>query len=746
MGILLLGYPTSPQGWNVLRIGGGGQVTNLDYPTSSAGTRTNPFLITCDTAGAWSFNFSTGTWVQIINSASMPTAFKGNGNFLDGAYGCVSALSDPTRGYLAYNVYNGGENTGHILVSNNVNAADPSTITWTDTAFSGGNWGPNVSSYKFVGPKIAVDPANKDIVYVCTPSSGQLVTTNGGALWSAVPNVTASAGGIPGCGIAFDPTSVSGGKSQTIWICTQGDGVWRSTNGGTSFSKQTSGTGPTNVGRAKIGIDGTYYATEYDSSKLWRFTTTWTDITPAAAVGQGRCAAISTYPADATKLILTSPAGAQSFLTSANSGTPSYAGTITGFATRAASDIPWFLAATGGGVNDNINVSDTVMDPVTSGKVWAAGGVGTWYSTSTSGISAWTGLSKGIEQLVTNKLISPPTGGPVGAFWDRAVFYLNPLASYKSAYGPNYTGANGIEMGWSIDYATSSSSYIALLSNWGETDSAYSTDGGQTWTAYANFPNLVGTTIGGSIAASTPDNVVFSAANNGDVYYSQNATSGSATWTRIAASTFGHGMQDAGVGITTGWSNAYYDNRQGLCADRVSANTFYISNYQTALLGGGIYRITFPAGVLTVTQIVSGPTDTGGISTQIHSVPGNAGHLFYTAGQLGSPLRYSTTGGSGTATLTQITGPTDVYRVTTGAIKPGNDYPSVYIAGTIGGTYSIYRSDNSAAQWAGNSVTWTDLGLPLNSIDGISTMAGDNNTYGLLYVGGKGTSCFFYQP
>jgi hypothetical protein len=113
---------------------------------------------------------------------------------------------------------------------------------------------------------------------------------------------------------------------------------------------------------------------------------------------------------------------------------------------------------------------------------------------------------------------------------------------------------------------------------------------------------------------------------------------------------------------------------------------------------------------------------------------------------LGSPLRYSIAGLSGTATLTQITGPTDVYRVTTGAIKPGNDYPSVYITATIGGTYSIWRSDNSKAEWANNTVSWANIGLPLNSIDNISTMAGDNNTYGVLMVGGRGTSAFYYTP
>lgn len=746
-------------GWNYLLIGAGGQITNLDYPTSSS-----PFLVTTDTAGLFGFNKNTSTWAEVLTSASLPSAFWGDNAWLDGAYDIRSAPSDPTRCYLGYNVWNGGENTAHVLVSNNCNNADPTTITFTDlagwtTACSGCQWSGSVSAYKFIGPKIGIDPNNKNVLIVATPHNGQFVSTDG-ATFSALNNVTASAGNVPAVGIAFDTSSAhtcGAGSNQTctVWVCSQGAGCWRSTTGSTgTFVQQTSGTGPTNVGRAKVGIDGVFYATEIDQTKLWRFTTTWTDISPSTCNES-----VIVSPFTAANVASQCASGNMAFSTNANSGTPSWSGNNSASPTRSAADIPWLTA--GPSSQNYLSTSDAVMDPVTPGKIWTASGVGVWYTTSTTTPAAFTALSAGIAQLDLNRLISPPGGTLVAAFWDRPFFNLNPPNAYKTGYGPTYSVSNNISMGWSTDWCTSAPTTIVGLDTWANDGvSGYSTTNGvpndpSSWTLYANFPALVAAgKLGGGIACSTPDNVVFYASDNSDVYYSQNATSGAATWTMAPAATFGHGMQQSGAGVETGWGFSAAANRQGICADRIAANTFYVNNYQTSGLGGGTYRISFPSGVLTIQQIVAGPTDVGGGATQLQCVPGNSGHLLLAQGQFGSNLYYTTGGLLSSTSFTQISNVTDCYQVTTGAIKGGNDYPSVYInakVGSAGGPkndgYSIWRSDNSKAQWAANTVTWTDIGIPLNNIDVVSSMAGDNNTWGVLYAGGRGTGPgFYYTP
>ena len=803
-------------GWNVLKIGAGGQVTNLDYPTANS-----PFLITTDTGGAYALNKSTGEWVQLITKAALPSAFYGNNIFLNGAYSLVSAPSDPTRGYLCYSVWNGGENTAHILVSNNINASEPSTITFTDPAsFSGGVWDSNIR-YKGYGPKAAVDPANKDVVYVGTPHSGQFVSTDGGQSWSAVPNVPASRSGIPATGIVFDASSgTTGGKTNTIWMHSNGNGVWRSTNAGASFSHITMGTGPTAVGRAAIGIDGIYYAAEADTSKLWRFASnTWSDISPGSNVNAG----IVVSHSAAGDVAVYNYNGSFNWTSNGNSGSPpTWAGDGTD-PLRVASDIPWLLqppSPTAASGQDYLNVIDMVMDPVINHKIWAASGVGVWYTVSTSGQASFTAQSDGIEQLVTTKIISPPGGKPVISFWDRAVFYIDNPTIYKSGYGPNYTEV--IEKGFSVDYATTDPAYVALFAVaqlTGGAESAYSSDGGLTWTQFANFPNIVGGCIAVGDGGATTAKIVVSAADRGDVWTTIN--NGTTAWTRVDAPTvFGNGARNAavnnmtvtavgpgsaenlrltvtGIGtaqngdqcptvilpgimpagplanstmtrvngttielqgtagwsgslssngavqarVETGWGIFRMANRQSVCADRTAKGTFYIVNSNADGVGGGFYKTTDTFATATKMHNQLKGADQAGFGNQIQSVPGKAGTYFYSGGQLCSSLYLTQNGG---ARLTAITGVKDVYAIGVGAPKPGNDYPGVYIVGTVRGIYSIFRSDDSAARWAANTVTWTDLGAP--SIDKFTTISGDADIWGVCYVGGQGISCAYYTP
>ena len=64
------------------------------------------------------------------------------------------------------------------------------------------------------------------------------------------------------------------------------------------------------------------------------------------------------------------------------------------------------------------------------------------------------------------------------ASWDRPFFYISNLNAYPSSYGP--VASVNINAGWSVDYASSTPSFIAGLIDNGV--AVYSTNGGQTWT------------------------------------------------------------------------------------------------------------------------------------------------------------------------------------------------------------------------------------------------------------------------
>jgi hypothetical protein len=72
-----------------------------------------------------------------------------------------------------------------------------------------------------------------------------------------------------------------------------------------------------------------------------------------------------------------------------------------------------------------------------------------------------------------------------------------------------------------------------------------------------------------------------------------------------------------------------------------------------------------------------------------------------------------------------------------GVPKSANTYPSVYIAGWVnqgsGYIYGIWRSDNQCSTWT-NIDTW-----PNNSIDLITTITGDPNSWNKVYYGFSGS-------
>lgn len=682
--------------WATMKIGGGGFVSGGDI--AADGTT----VVRTDSYGA--YLLAAGLFQQLLTTSSMPSSFTTEGTGV-GVYEIRIAPSNTSRFYMNYN--------GCVFRTDNRGGA------WTQTAYTQDTGLDANDNYRAFYPKIAIDPANADVAFVCG-SAGVKVTTDAGSTWNAVSGLATPSPTAAAALVIFDPSSsVVGNRTQGIYISIYGTGVYHSTNGGSSFSL-TSSTPTTHVGM-DISTDGVLYLLTSSSQNLSVFNGSWA----SHAVGAGGLfpTGVAAHPSTAGTVIVIDNNGDLSISTDHGS-----TWTGKGTHTLVASDMPWLTYTNGGLSNASIFGSFIKYDPSLANTVYVGWGLGVLTGNPPATQTNWTLTSKTatVEQLVSNWVVVPPGGVPICAVWDQGVFQVNNPDSYATKKGTTNNTA-GLSMAWCVDWASSAPNTIVALVNWfGNDNAGYSSDGGATWNQFASRSYSPNGNIGGCIAAASATNFVIalgdSGSNPNQPYYT---TDGGASWTAITMT----GVPTSGV---TGWVANYYQNSQVLTADRVLANTFYAYNngQGTGNTGGGVWRST--DGGANWTKRFSGQPVGGatGLDVKLRAVPSNSGHLFFSQGKASnSPFVRSTDGGTSWSTVTNVT---EVWCWGYGMIASGQSYPAIYIAGYLSGTWGIYRSID-------NCVTWTNLGgFPLGIFSEVVCIEGDPNVYGKVYVGLKG--------
>lgn len=240
--------------------------------------------------------------------------------------------------------------------------------------------------------------------------------------------------------------------------------------------------------------------------------------------------------------------------------------------------------------------------------------------------------------------------------------------------------------------------------------SAYSTDGGTTWTAIRNnVPGMSDDTSagGGSVAVSA----------NGDVF----------VWAPDPDPVSGD--------LAVHWSNnrRNWNASQGIppgakvAADRVNPNRFY------GFKDGVSYVSTDGARTFT-------PTATSGLPTvgrtNLKAVPGFEGHVWLSGGAEGNAygIWHSDDGG---VTFTQLSSVDEGDTIGFGMAAPGQSYPALYTSSKIGGVRGIFRSDDAGATWVrvnDDQHQWAWTG---------ETISGDPRIYGRVYVGTNGRGIIY---
>jgi xyloglucan-specific exo-beta-1,4-glucanase len=203
---------------------------------------TNIKYVRTDVAGLFRFDNSNQKWTNLLDNLILLDQVE--------IRKVESFAFDKNPAGLAQTIYAlcGGGTKSYLLKSINDGVSWTINQGWDGSIIADGN-----AEWRCSGEKLAIDPVNSNVVYCGTRKNGLYKTTNAGTLWSKINSFTA-VGGTGGFGagdeggvsfVVFDPSSTIsvGGQtvSKNIYVGVIDGGVYRSNNGGVTWSLLSGG-------------------------------------------------------------------------------------------------------------------------------------------------------------------------------------------------------------------------------------------------------------------------------------------------------------------------------------------------------------------------------------------------------------------------------------------------------------------------------------------------------------------------
>ncbi|MFL5747733.1 MAG: T9SS type A sorting domain-containing protein [Niastella sp.] len=685
--------------WKNAPIGGGGFVTGI-VTHKTSGDR----YCRTDVGGAYRWDAANNKWVQLLDWL---------GDSQSDLYGVEALALDPQN---ANNVYMlcGTNYTGSGKSALLKSTDKGNTFTYTDLTAKfkvHGN-----GSGRGNGERLAVDPKNSNILFCGTRANGLWKSTDAGVTWNQTwSGVTTTTNGNGICFVLFDPSgSVVNGASQTIYIGvsrTGGGNVYRSTDGGATFTDITATTGFMPHRAALQGT--TMYVTYSDNEgpqstngdgKLYKLNTAtgvWANVTPVSS--KDYCyGGVSIDPTNVNRVIVSTSGiywnnqfgtgwGDFIFLTTDGGSTWTLKNGTN--ATYDANGMGWSCC---GAVNwmDCIEFDQSNLNKV---RVVGGGGIYTCSDITATNCS-WKYDVTSIEETALLDVTSIPGGSVISSFGDVTGFVHEPLTAIPQAKLSPIDGNNQ-----SIAYAAGNTNRVVRASNGGNVV-YYSNDKGATWTGCATN---MGTDGKVSISADG-GTILHCPGSSSTTYYT---TNNGGSWTACS-------------GVSVQYAAPV--------ADQVNANYFYIFSPRT----GELFRSTNKG----VSFSVAGTPGASSANypwepTQIRTVPGFEGHVWVPLFNNG--LKYSTNAGVAYTTVPNVT---YCKALGIGKTMPGASYPTVFIWGTVSGVTGLFRSTDQGA-------TWLSLNDDAHQFAGAPLLVGDMNVAGRVYMSaGGGRGLIYWEP
>ncbi len=721
---------SSQYAFTPVKIGGGGWVLGVAvHPTS-------PGVVYCrtDVGGAYKWDESTQQWTQLITASRMPANLmavttlneNGAGSYRVGAYGVESFALDPANAQVVY-LATGSDDTssgapGFVLKSTN-GGASFTWLTGSTVRIAGNGEGRGME-------RMQVDATNGNVVYLGSRIDGLTRSLDGGSTWSRLTDVPV---GLPSAGhnygisgVAIDPGAASvSGRSARIYAAVCKQGIWTSSNGGDAWTKISGGTNqPSDDALAfRTVVAGGTLLVAYESGQgIWKYTPAdcWTDISPQA----NKPWELSVDPTNPQRMYAFCGWGMQTSWRSLNGGMTwtelvTNSSTAAGKANFVSTIAPWKTTDTSDTAGWR-SIGRVVFDPHVSGRMWFAEGFGMWRCDNLSDANnspVFHDISGGIEEMVCNQVLDLPGSKTLVATWDRPGFI-----STDSAVSPAASPFSGVfsDMNAAASCGGDPSFVVATLTDHGYlrfNSSAFSGNGGDTWTDFASTPRTGDPT---PVDLKFGEIVVSATDINRLVWYPRNtdpkiftSTDRGATWSERLHNGF------SGPGVF------YLESHRALLADRV------IQRF-------GLYSWD-NGSVLTSTDGFTWALNTStGLPTYawwaIHqATPGHANDWWFATGYGGGQqgLWRSTNGGQ---TYMANPGWQDTWAFGFGKAAADSAYPTIYAYGRRADQWGLYRSTDSGATWD----RCTDY--PLGLFDKVTSITGDMDTFGRVHIGYSGNT------
>ena len=256
---------------------------------------------------------------------------------------------------------------------------------------------------------------------------------------------------------------------------------------------------------------------------------------------------------------------------------------------------------------------------ITKERIWLSTGVGVAYldAPQYANSNRLVDQSFGIESLVAGTVVWPPGGNPLLTAGDRPFWTIpgQPVGATvgQSSYGPNYSNTI-VEKGY-MAFAISDPTFIVGSTDYIVVGSAgtfagFDTSGGYPTTAFSATP-----ATNGFPAAWDANHIVMAPIGGGTIQHSSNGGASWANATRGPTS-----VPQTGAGGGNFWLNV-----MPLCSDTGTAGVFY------CYANGKVYKsANYGASWSVASSLAS-----NNYLVQLQAAPGNAGHLFFTAGLWG---------------------------------------------------------------------------------------------------------------